>query len=90
MTGAYHGVKHLRRTLGEIDVIGNFIKERCVQAGDGSIKARELFRVYQEWCEENNEHASSERIFGLRLKELGVEQKRFSDGQYWQGFMVRG
>jgi putative DNA primase/helicase len=74
---------------GEMDVIGNFIKERCVQGPGLSIRARELFRVYQEWCEENNEHATSERMFGLRLKELCIEQKRFSDGRYWQGIMVR-
>jgi putative DNA primase/helicase len=71
-----------------MDVIGNFIKERCVQGPGVSIRARELFRVYQEWCDENNEHATSERIFGLRLK--CIEQKRFSDGRYWQGLAVRG
>jgi putative DNA primase/helicase len=70
---------------GEMDVIGNFIKERCVQGPGCSIKARELFKVYQEWCEENNEHAGSERFFGLRLKELGIGQKRMGDGRYWLG-----
>jgi putative DNA primase/helicase len=74
---------------GEMDVIGAFIKERCVLGPGCFIKARELFRVYQEWCEENNEHASSERFFGLRLKELGLEQRRVSDGRQWQGIMVK-
>jgi putative DNA primase/helicase len=74
---------------GEMDVIGAFIKERCVLGPGCCIKARELFRVYQEWCEENNEHASSERFFGLRLKELGLEQRRVSDGRQWQGIMVK-
>jgi len=32
------------------------------------------------WCEENNEHAVSERFLGLRLKELGFEQRRSNDG----------
>jgi putative DNA primase/helicase len=41
--------------------------------------------VYQDWCDENNEHACSERFLGLRLKELGIEQKRYEDGRYWQG-----
>jgi putative DNA primase/helicase len=74
---------------GEMDVIGAFIKERCVVGPGCFIKARELFRVYQEWCDENNEHASSERLFGLRLKELGLEQRRVSDGRLWQGIMVK-
>jgi putative DNA primase/helicase len=73
---------------GEMDVIGNFIRERCTQEPGASIRARELFKCYQDWCEENNEHACSERFLGLRLKELGLEQKRLSDGRYWKGVRV--
>jgi putative DNA primase/helicase len=75
---------------GEMDIIGNFFKERCVQQSGTSVKARELFRVYQQWCEENNELATSERMFGLRLKELGIAQKRCSDGRYWQDLGIQG
>jgi putative DNA primase/helicase len=46
--------------------------------------------VYQEWCEENNELATSERMFGLRMKELGMAQKRTSEGRYWQDLAVQG
>jgi putative DNA primase/helicase len=74
---------------GEMDVIGAFIKERCVQGPGYYIRARELFRCYQDWCDENNEHACSERFLGLRLKELGLEQRRMSDGRQWQGIMVK-
>ena len=74
----------------EMDIMGNFIRERCIQQAGLSIKARELFKCYEEWCEENNERTSSERFFGLRLKELGVEQKRYNDGRYWQGIGIRG
>jgi putative DNA primase/helicase len=74
---------------GEMDVIGNFIKERCIQEPDWRVRARELFKVYQDWCAENNEHACSERFFGLRLKELGIEQKRHADGRYWAGITLK-
>jgi putative DNA primase/helicase len=73
----------------EMDVIGNFIKERCVQKDGVSIKARELFKCYQDWCDDNNEHAVSERFFGLRLKEMGFEQRRSNDGRNWQGVQLR-
>jgi putative DNA primase/helicase len=73
----------------EMDVIGNFIKECCIQTEGVSIRSRELFKSYQDWCDENNEHAVSERFFGLRLKELGLGQKRFGDGRYWQGIGLR-
>jgi putative DNA primase/helicase len=74
---------------GEMDVIGNFIKERCIQGPGCSIRARELFKCYQDWCDENNEHACSERFLGLRLKELGIGQKRMGDGRYWQGLGIK-
>jgi len=73
----------------EMDVIGNFIKERCMQKPGVSIRARELFKCYQGWCDENNEHAVSERFLGLRLKEMGFDQKRMNDGRYWQGIQIR-
>jgi putative DNA primase/helicase len=73
----------------DMDVVGNFIKDRCEQKTGVTIRARELVRVYQEWCAENNEHATSERLFGEHLKELKIDQKRLSDGRYWQNMSVR-
>jgi putative DNA primase/helicase len=73
----------------EMDIIGNFIKDRCEQSPGTQIRARELFKCYQDWCEDNNEHAFSERFIGLRLKELGIKQKRFNDGRYWQDITVK-
>jgi putative DNA primase/helicase len=74
---------------GEMDVIGNFLKERCVQSPGASIRIRELFKAYQEWCDENNEHACSERFFSLRLKETGYERTRTADARYWSGIMLK-
>jgi putative DNA primase/helicase len=73
----------------EMDVLGNFIKECCIQGPGCSVRARELFRAYQEWCDENNEHACSERFLSLRLKELGLERTRTAEARYWQGIGLR-
>ena len=73
----------------EMDIIGNFIKECCVQIAGVEIKAREFFKCYQDWCNENNEHAVSERMLGLRLKDMGFGQKRSNDGRYWQGIHLK-
>jgi putative DNA primase/helicase len=73
----------------EMDILGNFIKECCVQGPAFSVRARELFRAYQEWCEENNEHACSERFLSLRLKELGLERSRTAEARYWRGIGLR-
>lgn len=70
---------------GEMDVVGNFLKECCIQKPDISIRIRELFKAYQDWCDDNNEHAVSERFFGLHLKEMGFEQGRSADARHWLG-----
>ncbi len=73
----------------EMDVLGNFMRECCVLSPGVSVRARELFRTYQEWCDENNERACSERFLGLRLKELGLERIRSSDARYWNGITLK-
>ncbi|GHU44115.1 phage protein [Spirochaetia bacterium] len=73
---------------GEMDIIGNFLKECCVQEVSGHIRIRELFKTYQSWCNDNNEHACSERFFGLRLKEMGYKQVRTAEARHWQGIML--
>ena len=74
---------------GEMDVIGNFLKECCVQNADRQIRISELFKTYQSWCGDNNEHACSERFFGLRLKETGYKQVRTSEARHWVGIALR-
>ena len=74
---------------GEMDVMGNFLKERCLQDKRHSIRIRELYKAYSDWCDENNEHASSERFFSLRLKEMGFEQTRTAEARFWTGIALR-
>jgi putative DNA primase/helicase len=74
---------------GEMDVIGNFLKERCVAKEESNIKIMELYKAYSDWCDDNNEHAVSERFFTLRLKEMGYEQSRSADARYWSGLALQ-
>jgi len=69
----------------EMDVIGNFITEKCGQKKDMAIQLKKLYKAYSDWCEENNEHAVSERFFTLRLKEMGFKQGRTSTERFWVG-----
>jgi putative DNA primase/helicase len=74
---------------GEMDVIGNFLKDRCKEDFDATIKIRELYKAYSDWCDDNNEHAVSERFFTLRLKEMGYEQGRTAEARFWSGLALR-
>jgi putative DNA primase/helicase len=73
----------------EMDVLGTFIKECCIQGPGLSVRARELFKAYQDWCEDNNEHAIAERFLAMRLKELGLEKGRTAEARYWRGIMMK-
>jgi len=73
---------------GEMDVIGNFIKERCIVKKGVKIRIRELYKTYSDWCDDNNEHAVSERFFSLRLKEMSYEQSRTADARFWEGLAL--
>jgi len=74
---------------GEMDVIGNFLKERCIQGKEVSIRIRELYKAYADWCDDNKEHAVNERFFSMRLKEMGFEQNRTAEARYWVGIRLK-
>ena len=74
---------------GEMDVIGNFLKECCTAKEGETIRIRELFKAYADWCDDNNEHAVSERFFSLRLKEMGYEQGRTAEARFWTGLALQ-
>ena len=74
---------------GEMDVIGNFLKERSVQKPELTIRIRELYKAYADWCDDNKEHAISERFFTMRLKEMGFEQSRTAEARFWVGLGLR-
>jgi putative DNA primase/helicase len=69
----------------EMDVIGNFIDERCILKKEVKINIRVLYKAYSVWCDENNEYAISERFFTLRLKEMGYRQCRSATERFWVG-----
>jgi putative DNA primase/helicase len=74
---------------GEMDVIGNFLKERCTQGKGLAIRIRELYKAYADWCDDNKEHAVSERFFTMRLKEMNFTQSRTSEARFWVGLALR-
>ena len=51
----------------EMDVIGSFI-EQCCETGPGyAIGATELFKAYDKWSRDMNEHPFSQTQFGKKI-----------------------
>lgn len=63
---------------GEMDVIGQFVAERCVSDRQGEITASALYKAYAAWCEANGERAVKQRAFGQAMTERGVERVKRS------------
>jgi putative DNA primase/helicase len=73
----------------EMDIIGNFVKDCCIQKPGIIIKVRELYKAYQKWCTDNNEHMASERFLALRLQEIGFERSRKAEARFWKNLGLR-
>lgn len=61
----------------EMDVLGEFIEDRCIIKDDARVNNADLWNAYMDWCEENKErYPLSRRDFKKELERRGLEQKR--------------
>jgi phage/plasmid-associated DNA primase len=73
----------------EMDVLGNFIDERCVVGPDYTAKADPLYIEFKEWAERNGEFKMAQKSFAGTLKERGFERRRTKHGYVWDGIGLR-
>jgi putative DNA primase/helicase len=73
----------------EMDVLEEFVSACCVVADSARIRASELYKAYQRWCDATGEAPLSQRTLGLRLAERGFSMARGAHGvRLWQGLGV--
>jgi putative DNA primase/helicase len=58
----------------ESDLLGRFLAERTAYDNDGEVRASELYKAYEEWCEEVGERPVSGTAFGRGLIERGLQK----------------
>lgn len=74
----------------EMDVISDFLDERCVIKPYAKAKVSDIYKAYIEWCEINGEKSLSRRAFNNRLKERGFTNKQGTGGYYyWEGLGIK-
>lgn len=74
----------------EQDVLAAFLNECCIINPLAKVAARNLYKAYVNWCEENGEHPLAQRNFGMRLAERGFESQRGTAGKYfWKNLGLR-
>lgn len=84
-TGAYRA---------EMDTLGTFIAERCVQDSDprtGWVSSGVLYAAYTQWCSDSGERSPlAKRTLGMRLEERGYTSTRVGATQArgWLGLRL--
>lgn len=74
----------------ESDVLGPFLDDCCVLGLNERVFSSDLYKRYTTWAEENHERAASQKIFGGRLRERGLDRKPSSKGRYaWFGIRLK-
>jgi putative DNA primase/helicase len=69
----------------EMDVIGGFLKDKCVERSDLREAAATLYSRYKSWCEANGERALTQQRFGIALTDRGFARTRTRRARFWIG-----
>jgi putative DNA primase/helicase len=65
----------------EMDYLGGFIAEECVQDELATTTVAELYNAYKTWCDQNGEKTISSTKFGFMLTERGFTKSRETTGK---------
>lgn len=70
----------------EMDLIGEFIEERCIAREGGFVMAKVLYAAYLKWCNDRGEHSLRMIQFNERMRERGyADRKGHSNYLQWDG-----
>lgn len=76
---------------GEMDILLDFIADRCTLDARAETTSAALYEAYTEWCTLSGEKALSKKMLGLRLQERGLRSVRIGSRQArgWGGIGLR-
>ena len=69
---------------GEMDVLGTFLTECCVEGKGCTARAGDVYAAYKKWCEANGEYVASQTAFGTSIAERGIARRK-SNGIWYDG-----
>jgi len=83
------GVIQARETYRqEMDVIGDFIAERCEMSPNARVMTSEMYRAYADWSTIHHERAITAQAFKSVLSSRGIQAKRVKSGMMFFGVKV--
>jgi P4 family phage/plasmid primase-like protien len=73
----------------DMDVIGEWILDRCTERSDVSSMASVLYGSYRDWADKNgHKNPMTAQMFGRRLSDRGLRRTRTINGSLWKGICI--
>jgi len=73
----------------EMDIMGEWIRERCIEGSNVSAMASVLYSSYRDWAEKNgHKYPMTAQAFGRRLSDRGLHRQRIENGSLWKGICI--
>lgn len=69
----------------EMDVVGDFLAEKCVLLETAEVRAGTLYKAYRGWCDETGNQPVSTTMFGRSMAERGYAKDRARAGINYKG-----
>ena len=73
----------------EMDTLAAFLRDCTETDATGGVSAKELYRTYCAWCEQNGERPGTQTSLGIRLNERGFDRTHKASGTWWIGIRLR-
>lgn len=73
----------------EMDLLKDFVEDRCVVKEGTQCKSSELRMAYEDWAKKNGETVLSSKWFANRLKVLGCESGKIGGARGWKGIGLK-
>lgn len=67
------------------DIVGQFLKAKCIENPVASIRASDLYDLYKGWAADAKEYIMKERKFGEAMKKRGFRTEHKRDGNHYMG-----
>ena len=72
----------------EMDILGDFLEDRCELGDAFSVRAGSLYASYKGWAEGNGEKPISNNKFSLTLLERGFQRTKSNRGATYHGLRI--
>lgn len=79
----------VREYRSEMDVLGQFIEDRCIVRSNAQVTAKSLYAAYRHWTDRAGELVVNQTRFGTAMTERGFRKDRTRTGVLYHGLELQ-